>query len=72
MTKLISIGKKTLNTLKLKVKTIDMEEAIVKKTGKHIVVESVPEYVDKMTFYFVYVDVETKEKYRYNELKFKD
>ena len=45
-------------------------DAVVKKTGKNVNVERVPIYVDEMTSYFVYEDKETKEHYKYSELKF--
>ena len=45
-------------------------KAIVKKTSKAIEVEKVPVYVDELTSYFVYEDKETKEHYKYSELKF--
>ena len=44
--------------------------AILKKTGKTVNVEKIPVYVDEMTSYFVYENKETKEQYKYSELKF--
>lgn len=47
-------------------------KAIVKSTGKRIVVEKVPVFVDELTSYFVYEDEETHEKYKYSELTFNE
>lgn len=45
-------------------------KALVKKTGKIEDVESVRVFVDEMTSYFVYENIQTKEHYRYNDLIF--
>ena len=44
--------------------------AIVKKSGEHINVETQQVNFDEMTSYFVYVNKETKEHYKYSDLKF--
>ena len=45
-------------------------ESYCKNTGKKIEVEKVPVFVDELTSYFVYEDIVTHKKYKYNELKF--
>ncbi len=45
-------------------------KVIVKKTNETVDVEKVPIYVDEMTSYFVYENTNTKETYKYSELKF--
>lgn len=45
-------------------------KAIVKNTSESVNVEKIPIYVDEMTSYFVYENKETKEKYKYSDLKF--
>lgn len=47
-------------------------KAIIKKTGKSIEVEKVPVYVDELTSYFVYENINTHEQYKYSELKFEN
>lgn len=45
-------------------------KAIVKNNGKNVNVEKVPVYVDEMTSYFMYENMETHEKYKYSDLIF--
>ena len=45
-------------------------KVIVKKTNETVEVERVPVYVDEMTSYFVYENTQTKETYKYNDIKF--
>lgn len=45
-------------------------KAIVKNTGEQINVEPQQVSIDEMTSYFVYVNKETKEQYKYSDLKF--
>lgn len=45
-------------------------KVIVKKTNETVDVELIPVYVDEMTSYYVYENKETKEQYRYTDLKF--
>ena len=44
-------------------------EAVIKKTGEKVEVEKEIIDFDGMTSYFVYVNKDTKEIYKYNELK---
>lgn len=46
-------------------------KAIIKKTGEIVDVERKMIEIDEMTSYFVYENKETHEKYKYNEIKFK-
>lgn len=44
--------------------------AIVKKTGEKVNVEEKIVNIDEMTSYFIYVNKETNEQYKYSELTF--